>query len=698
MFFTVLLTTNLVKTLYVMNKLSYFLSINERLLLFYYNLFFVSIPTLKSKISLIEQSRYQLHNQLKSSDVFIFELRTDVAMRKITENKIPLVFLHRFFPANVSRAKSSDIFLAHRQVLKFSNFVIHSDTLDFNFSNFYFNQLTEENVNNVSNENSSIRADLTTEMTPLNAQTLMQTRKQTDFYQFLENNPYQTNKEKNFLFFNTYYDRFLDMQKNDIEESASAREFFKSGIVKTRYFPLFFKRAIAVSPLSKFMFKNLAKQPIKANIITFNLLRQGIKSFFWNDLKLSNLIFKKRAKPSLRHVLKKKKPAQSGKKNNFRPLTTLNFADAATRRLRLKAFEVVQQDDFNYGGLINYTILFVSKWRSFFLLRNLGFFFSTVFEFSDANFEQSLANFKKELYSFNMKNELEKKVLRKCFFSNNIEYYSVNYDKLEVFLQENRRTSDNFLTNSHFFKFFIGDILKNKKWSKYEIKKNFWSSDNMGESDLSIRRVRFKPGYSVIWREAREVLKSNLKVAFRYQHKLTKFVLKFRKIVKHKLLIVGNSNFLSLVIKAKFFPDYETTLFFFKSDYVYLNLSPCANKDLQIFVGDFVQLIVTNKYYIFYKMLINNVLKKKYKFDNILKKKSFIPDNQDEKQRTNNYPKWILQNKNALDDIPKFLEVDFYTLSCIVLYEPFLWGDFDPTEVLETKFSVINMYNWKYIN
>jgi hypothetical protein len=62
-----------------------------------------------------------------------------------------------------------------------------------------------------------------------------------------------------------------------------------------------------------------------------------------------------------------------------------------------------------------------------------------------------------------MKNELEKKVLRKCFFSNNIEYYSVNYDKLEVFLQENRRTSDNFLTNSHFFKFFIGDILKNKK-------------------------------------------------------------------------------------------------------------------------------------------------------------------------------------------------------------------------------------------
>jgi hypothetical protein len=60
-------------------------------------------------------------------------------------------------------------------------------------------------------------------------------------------------------------------------------------------------------------------------------------------------------------------------------------------------------------------------------------------------------------------------------------------------------------------------------------------------------------------------------------------------------------------------------------------------------------------------------------------------------------PKWILYSKNIIDDVPSFLEVDYFTLSLLVLYEPFNWNDVSNYNLLEQKFSIINLYNWKYI-
>jgi hypothetical protein len=60
-------------------------------------------------------------------------------------------------------------------------------------------------------------------------------------------------------------------------------------------------------------------------------------------------------------------------------------------------------------------------------------------------------------------------------------------------------------------------------------------------------------------------------------------------------------------------------------------------------------------------------------------------------------PKWILHSKNIIDDVPNFLEIDYFTLSLFVLYEPFNWNDVNNYNLIEQKFSIINLYNWKYI-
>jgi hypothetical protein len=68
------------------------------------------------------------------------------------------------------------------------------------------------------------------------------------------------------------------------------------------------------------------------------------------------------------------------------------------------------------------------------------------------------------------------------------------------------------------------------------------------------------------------------------------------------------------------------------------------------------------------------------------------------KQRSRNLPDWILTSRLKSFDIPKYLEVDFFTLSTFILYEPFLFNDLNSISYLESRSEITNMYNWKYIN
>jgi hypothetical protein len=80
------------------------------------------------------------------------------------------------------------------------------------------------------------------------------------------------------------------------------------------------------------------------------------------------------------------------------------------------------------------------------------------------------------------------------------------------------------------------------------------------------------------------------------------------------------------------------------------------------------------KYYIFYKHFINLLIKnKQYVKKVVYFKNRFITTN---KQRSSTYPKKLLSQFYTENDIPKYLELDFMSLSFYILYEPFLLTDF----------------------
>jgi hypothetical protein len=127
----------------------------------------------------------------------------------------------------------------------------------------------------------------------------------------------------------------------------------------------------------------------------------------------------------------------------------------------------------------------------------------------------------------------------------------------------------------------------------------------------------------------------------------------------------------------------------------------CRNFEIALLTGDFIQLIVHNKYYILYRWINHSFYQKRLKLKNKIYTKIQKQKNQrsyEDKQRSSVLPKWVWHNKIFLFDVPHYLEVDYFTLSVCLLYEPFTWADVDPYHFINTRTSALNMYNWKYLN
>jgi len=67
------------------------------------------------------------------------------------------------------------------------------------------------------------------------------------------------------------------------------------------------------------------------------------------------------------------------------------------------------------------------------------------------------------------------------------------------------------------------------------------------------------------------------------------------------------------------------------------------------------------------------------------------------KQRSYYTPHWIHLTRYDISDVKPFLEVDYFTLSAFIIYEPFLIQYYAPDEAPDFRPNVYRMYNWKYI-
>jgi hypothetical protein len=119
--------------------------------------------------------------------------------------------------------------------------------------------------------------------------------------------------------------------------------------------------------------------------------------------------------------------------------------------------------------------------------------------------------------------------------------------------------------------------------------------------EVKLPRIKFKPGYSRLWREARVALKDSISVKFLYQQQLTKYIHRFYRKTLLNQSTSQELTFDKVLIYSRLVPDYTSFIAFFRSNAFFVNGRLPTSPQLNCVVNDFIQLVVSKWYYIFFR-------------------------------------------------------------------------------------------------
>ena len=243
----------------------------------------------------------------------------------------------------------------------------------------------------------------------------------------------------------------------------------------------------------------------------------------------------------------------------------------------------------------------------------------------------------------------------------------------------------------------LSSLYHYKRVLNWDNLKSIFTEGYSDQLEIPINRIRFKPGYARLWRRYRKELKTTLNLNYKYQSRLTKYLLRYYRRYKPINNLMVETEVRHILLNTHLVPDLQTSNLMFANKMVYINGQLFINPNTLTLIGDIVQLIVHLHFYITQKWLLNWTYLKKLRWSKLIYTSSHKRSQTKKFKKHKNLPIWVLNTYSFKTDIPKYLEVDYLTLSCFVLYEPFYLHEYIFLEKEQTPYAVFNMYNWKYI-
>ena len=340
-----------------------------------------------------------------------------------------------------------------------------------------------------------------------------------------------------------------------------------------------------------------------------------------------------------------------------------------------------------------------SQHNSSLIVHHNGMILPYKFKFKFATQRSFILN--KDFYSFLKPNELKKSILdsrKKFIFTKVIKLLKLNRHVFKRLLLSNRNIIALF-TNSTTTPVYSTYLYATDKIRLQNVKLRTQKESHI--NDLRIPRVKFKPGYQRLWRNFRLAFAESIDFKFIYQQQLTRHLTKFYRKLNQKYFNFNENSVINTIIYSRLVPDLATFTTFFENQFIFLNGVTLTNRTIFVYRNDFIQIEITNWYYIFFRWLRSYVLKRNLKFKSLVYKKSLAGKYKvmkQIKQRSNYTPKWIFTARYDFADIKPFLEVDFFTLSMFIIYDYNLLLYYAPGDFKVTRYNLIRLYNWKYIN
>lgn len=361
----------------------------------------------------------------------------------------------------------------------------------------------------------------------------------------------------------------------------------------------------------------------------------------------------------------------------------------------------------------------VSKSGSSFIIQHVGLLLHFKLFWFKPKFDVFKFRFKKKIFSFYKTNEIKKTLMenRKSLsifryidsknwsFNKRLDYEYTNYDTTLDFYHKKQLELKSISTLKFRNYGYINSLTGyNRSTSDISytdaLKKSTLDAKN-SHSDLRIPRLRFNPGYQRLWREYRLALGNAIRFKYIYQKQLTRYLVKFYSFLKSYNILALEYKVWKIIIYSRLLPDLHSIRDFMSNSLVFLNGQVLKNENYIIVVNDIVQLQVSIWYYIYYKWLMswNNLRIRKFK-KLVYRKKiaSSYTIIKSLKQKSKYTPAYIYNMRFDMSDTKSYLEIDYFTLSFILIYDNFILDFNSPDDFPEMRHYVYRMYNWKYIN
>jgi hypothetical protein len=222
------------------------------------------------------------------------------------------------------------------------------------------------------------------------------------------------------------------------------------------------------------------------------------------------------------------------------------------------------------------------------------------------------------------------------------------------------------------------------KKRKLNTKDNIYRKENIYNVSKRFLKVIFSN---------RKTIKNFFFKKFTKQTKITRFIKSISK-EKHRSDNLMNNYIFLILLRSHIFFFIDDVSFFLKKGFIMVNGTVVKNKFSEVKLGDYIQIIRSNIYYDYlkrvHKFFRTKISKIKFKRWSSFQKK---------KKTGISFKNWV---PTFLDrfifyktDIPKFLEVDFFSLTVIILYKnrSILSNDKFFNKIFSNY--LIKMYNWR---
>lgn len=218
--------------------------------------------------------------------------------------------------------------------------------------------------------------------------------------------------------------------------------------------------------------------------------------------------------------------------------------------------------------------------------------------------------------------------------------------------------------------------------------------------ELFLPRVKFKPGYQRIWRQSRKAMADNIGLKYIYQKQMTKYMLRLSRRIYSYSFAMSESSIDKAILYSRLLPDLKTITDFLSNGLISLNGWQINNLKSFVIQGDFIQLTISKWLSIYFRWLVTWAKVNKAKFKNLVFRKGLASSYKlmkQRKQRSQYVPLWVYNSRFDISDIKPNFEVDYFTMSSVMLYEPLLIDYYTPDDLPDHRHYIYRLYNWKYI-